>query len=114
IEIAKRIQETRSPTVAAARGLGGFGEPDRFTRCKPVAQPLVERKPAIRPGQPVLGKCRVRRSVATTTLRDGSVKMIRNRIETGHRGGEKVRGGVALARRAGSEDHRIGPSLPHE
>jgi len=52
VEVTEAVDKTRRPTIAAAGGFCGFGEPDRLPRCKAIAERVRERETRIRPCQP--------------------------------------------------------------
>ena len=84
IEISERIEESRSPGIAAASRLGGFGQPHRLVRRKLVPERLVERKRPARARQPRFRKRGLGRGLTRrASLRDRAVVMIGKSVDAG-------------------------------
>src|SRR6185369_51530 len=86
IEISKGVEESRSPGIAAASCLGGFGEPHRLARCKLIPERLVERERLYRARQPPFRKRGFGRGLSRNSgasLREGAVVMIGKGVDAG-------------------------------
>src|SRR5213082_239708 len=61
IEIPECIEESRGPGISSARRIGCFGEPERLSGLKAVAQTAVETVDCVGARQPLFRKSRRRR-----------------------------------------------------
>lgn len=88
IKVTERIQECRSPRIAAACGFRCFRNPQRFSGLELIAKARIECLDSVHSGEPLLRERRAgsyccRLTHRRAPFRDRSVRMVREDIEHG-------------------------------